>query len=69
MFPDKKFLIIFTYLIKTKKIMNAIEILMLENQIVMMQALYDMSELSHSKMEELRQQIKKSKELLAFYKL
>jgi hypothetical protein len=27
-----------------------------------------MSELSHSKMEELRQQIKKSKELLAFYK-
>lgn len=49
--------------------MNAIEILMLENQILMMHALYEMSELSHSKMEKLRQQIKKSKELLAFYKL
>jgi uncharacterized alpha/beta hydrolase family protein len=49
--------------------MNAIEILMLENQIAMMQSIYEMSELSHSKMEELRKQIKKSKELLAFYKL
>ena len=48
--------------------MNGIEMLMLENEIAMMQALYEMSELSHSKMEELRQQIKKSKELLAFYK-
>jgi hypothetical protein len=69
MFPDSMELIIFTYLIKTKKIMNAIEILMLENQIAMMQSIYEMSELSHSKMEELRKQIKKSKELLAFYKL
>lgn len=48
--------------------MNGIEVLMLENQIAMMQAIYDMSELSHSKMEELRQQIKKSKDLLALYK-
>jgi len=49
--------------------MNRIEMLMLENQIVTMQALYEMSELSHLKMEELRQQIKKSKDLLSFYKL
>ena len=48
--------------------MTTLEILVLENQIALMQALYDMSELSHSKMEELRQQIKKSKDLLAFYK-
>jgi hypothetical protein len=48
--------------------MTHLEMLMLENQIVTMQALYEMSELSHSKMEELRQQIKKSKELLVFYK-
>jgi hypothetical protein len=48
--------------------MNAIEILMLENQIVMMQSIYEISELPHSKMEELRQQIKKTKELLAFFK-
>lgn len=48
--------------------MTPLETLMLENQIIMMQALYDMSELSHSKMEELRQQIKKSKDLLSFYK-
>jgi hypothetical protein len=47
--------------------MTQLEILVLENQIVTMQALYEMSELSHSKMEELRQQIKKSRELLAFY--
>jgi len=48
--------------------MTHLEMLMLENQIVTMQALFEMSELSHSKMEELRQQIKKSKELLVFYK-
>jgi hypothetical protein len=48
--------------------MTQLEILMLENQIVTMQALYEMSELSHSKMEELRKQIKISRELLAFYK-
>ena len=48
--------------------MTHLETLMLENQITMMQALYEMSELSHWKMEELRQQIKKSKELLSFYK-
>jgi hypothetical protein len=48
--------------------MTSLEMLMLENQIAMMEALYDMSELSHSKMEELRKQIKKSKERLAFYK-
>jgi hypothetical protein len=48
--------------------MTTLEMLMLENQIVTMQALFEMSELSHSKMEELRQQIKKSKELLVFYK-
>lgn len=48
--------------------MTQLETLMLENQIAMMQAIYDMSELSHSKMEELRQQIKKSKDLLSFYK-
>lgn len=48
--------------------MTTLETLMLENQIVTMHALYEMSELSHSKMEELRQQIKKSKDLLAFYK-
>jgi hypothetical protein len=49
--------------------MTQLEILVLENQIATMQALYEMSELSHSKMSELRQQIKKSKDLLAFYKL
>jgi hypothetical protein len=49
--------------------MTQLEILVLENQIVMMQAMYEMSELSNSKMEELRKQIKKSKDLLAFYKL
>lgn len=49
--------------------MTHLEMLILENQITMMQALYEMSELSHSKMEELRKQIKKSKDLLAFYKL
>lgn len=49
--------------------MTTLETLMLENQIATMQALYEMNELSHSKMEELRQQIKKSKDLLAFYKL
>jgi hypothetical protein len=49
--------------------MTSLEMLMLENQIAMMEALYDMSELSHSKMDELRKQIKKSKDLLAFYKL
>jgi hypothetical protein len=49
--------------------MTTLEVLVLENQIVMMQAIYEMSELSHSKMEELRQQIKKSKDPLAFYKL
>ena len=43
--------------------MTAVEILMLENQIVMMHTLYDISELSNSKKEELKQQIKKSKEL------
>ena len=48
--------------------MTQLEVLMLENQIAMMQAIYDMSELSHQKMEELRKQIKKSKDLLAFYK-
>lgn len=48
--------------------MNGIEMLMLENQITMMQAIYDMSELSHSKMEELKKQIKKSRELLTLYK-
>lgn len=48
--------------------MTPLETLMLENQIIMMQALYDMSELSHSKMEELRKQIKRSKDLLEFYK-
>lgn len=48
--------------------MTPLETLMLENQITMMQALYDMSELSNSKMEELRKQIKRSKDLLAFYK-
>ena len=49
--------------------MTTLETLMLENQITMMQAIYDMSELSHSKATELRQQIKKSKDLLAIYKL
>lgn len=48
--------------------MTPLETLVLENQITMMQALYDMSELSHSKMEELRKQIKRSKDLLEFYK-
>lgn len=48
--------------------MTTLEILVLENQILTMQALYEMSELSHSKAEELRKQIKKSKDLLAFYK-
>lgn len=48
--------------------MTPLETLMLENQITMMQAIYDMSELSNSKMEELRRQIKRSKDLLAFYK-
>ncbi|CAB5224348.1 hypothetical protein UFOVP387_61 [uncultured Caudovirales phage] len=48
--------------------MKQLEMLMLENQIAMMQAIYDMSELSNSKMEELREQINKSKELLKFNK-
>lgn len=48
--------------------MTPLETLMLENQIVTMQALYEMSELPHSKMEELRKQIKRSKDLLEFYK-
>jgi hypothetical protein len=54
--------------LKTNKIMKQLEMLMLENQIAMMQAIYDMSELSNSKMEELREQINKSKELLKFNK-
>lgn len=49
--------------------MTQLEILVLENQIVMMQAMYEMSELPHSKMEELRKQIKKSKERLALTKI
>lgn len=48
--------------------MTTLETLVLENQIALMQAIYDMSELSHQKMEELRIQIKRSKDLLAFYK-
>jgi hypothetical protein len=49
--------------------MTTLEMLILENQIAMMESIYNMSELPYSKMEELRKQIKKSKDLLAFYKL
>lgn len=49
--------------------MTTLEILMLENQITMMESLRELSELNYSKMQELRKQIKKSKDLLAFYKL
>ncbi len=48
--------------------MNAIEMLILENQIIMMESIREMSEMTQSKMEELRKQIKRSKDLLAFYK-
>lgn len=48
--------------------MNAVEILMLENQIIMMESIREMSEMTSTKMAELRIQIKKSRELLAFYK-
>ena len=48
--------------------MNSLEILVLENQITMMESMIDMNELSNYKKEELRKQIKKSRELLAFYK-
>jgi hypothetical protein len=49
--------------------MTTLEMLMLENQIAMMESIYNMSELPHSKMEELRKQIKKSKERLALAKI
>jgi hypothetical protein len=48
--------------------MTAIEILMLENQILIMESIREMNELSFSKMTELRMQIKKLRELLQFYK-
>jgi hypothetical protein len=48
--------------------MNSLEILMLENQIALMESMIDLNELSNYRKEELRKQIKKSRELLAFYK-
>lgn len=48
--------------------MTAIEILMLENQILIMGSIREMNELTFSKMTELKMQIKKSRELLQFYK-
>ncbi len=48
--------------------MNAVEILMLENQIIMMETIREMSEVTHMKMDKLLVQIKKSRELLTFYK-
>jgi hypothetical protein len=48
--------------------MNALEILMLENQIIMMESIREMSELSSTKMAELRIQIMRSKELLTSYR-
>jgi hypothetical protein len=48
--------------------MKSLEILVLENQIVLMESMINMNELSNYKKEELRKQIKKSRELLAFLK-
>ena len=48
--------------------MNVVEILMLENQIIMMESIREISEITSTKMAELRIQIKKSRELLALYK-
>ena len=50
------------------KVMTAVEILMLENQILLMESIRQMNELTFSKMAELEMQIKKSRELLQFYK-
>lgn len=48
--------------------MTAVEILMLENQILLMESIRQMNELTFSKMAELKMQIQKSRELLQFYK-